>query len=81
MEIPTDQIYDSLRKSAKLPYGWKPDPQSIRKVRVKNLPILNALREHYPGEWRKVYQRGVDGTEVHYFEHRQTGKVWGIKLK
>lgn len=81
MEIPTGQIYDSLRKSAKLPYGWKPDPHSIRKVRVKNLQILNALREHYPGEWRKVYQRGVDGTEVHYFEHRQTGKVWGIKLK
>ena len=81
MEIPTGQIYDSLQKSAKLPYGWKPDPQGIRKVRVKNLQILNALREHYPGEWRKVYQRGIDGTEVHYFEHRQTGKVWDIKLK
>ena len=51
MEIPADQIYDSLRKSAKLPYGWKPDPQGIRKVRVKNLQILNALREHCPGEW------------------------------
>jgi hypothetical protein len=28
-----------------------------------------------------VYQRGVDGTEIHYFEHRRTGKVWGIKIK
>ena len=33
------------------------------------------------GEWRKVYRRGRDGTEIHYFEHRRTGKVWGIKVK
>ena len=81
MDIAPSEIYDSLRKSGKLPYGWKPASQGVRKVSVKNLDILNALREHYLGEWRKVYQRGVDGTEVHYFEHRRTGKVWGVKVK
>jgi hypothetical protein len=50
-------------------------------VKVKNPYILSALREHYLGEWRKVYQRGVDGTEIHYFEHRRTAKVWGVKVK
>ncbi len=60
---------------------WRPARQGIRKVSVKNVQILIALREHYPGEWRKVYQRGIDGTEIHYFEHRGTGKVWGVKVK
>ena len=69
MEIPADEIYGSLRKSGQLPYGWKPARQGVRKVSIKNLQVLEALREHYPGEWRKVYQRGVDG------------KVWGIKVK
>lgn len=43
--------------------------------------LLRALRAHHPGTWRKVYRRGRDGTEIHYFEHRRTGKVWGIKVK
>ncbi len=49
-----------------LSYDSRPDP---------------ILRAHYSGEWRKVYRRGRDGTELHYFEHRRTGKVWGIKVK
>jgi hypothetical protein len=81
MKIAADEIYDSLQKSSKIPYGWKPARQGLRKVGIKNQQILSALREHYPGEWRKVYQRGVDGTEIHYFEHRRTGKVWSVKVK
>lgn len=81
MKIAADEIYDSLQKSSKIPYGWKPVRQGLRKVRIKNQQILSALRAHYPGEWRKVYQRGVDGTEIHYFEHRRTGKVWSVKVK
>ncbi len=50
-------------------------------MKVKNEQILAALRVHNPGAWRKVYRRGRDGTEIHYFEHRRTGKVWGIKVK
>lgn len=81
MKIAANEIFDSLSKSSKLPYGWKPARQGTRKVKIKNLPILDALRVQYPGEWRKVYQRGVDGTEIHYFEYRRTGKVWGVKVK
>ena len=81
MKIPASAIFDSLQKSGKIPYGWKAARQGIRKVRVKNLSILNALREHYSGEWSKVYHPGLDGTEMHYFEHGRTGKVWGVKVK
>jgi hypothetical protein len=81
MKIAANEIFDSLQKSGKIPYGWKHARQGTRKVQIKNLAILNALREHYPGEWRKVYQRGTDGTEIHYFEHGRTGKVWGVKVK
>ncbi|HXG19541.1 MAG TPA: hypothetical protein VNN62_10775 [Methylomirabilota bacterium] len=81
MKIPASEIAESLHKSGKLPYGWKPARQGLRKVKVKNLQILDALREHLPGEWRKVYHRGQDGTEIHYFEHEHTGKVWGVKVK
>jgi len=81
MKVSADEIYDSLSESGKVPRGWKPLRGAVRKVRVKNEQILAALRAHYPGEWRKVYQRGRDGTEIHYFEHRRTRKVWGIKVK
>lgn len=81
MKVSATEIFDSLQKSGKIPYGWKRARQGTRKVQIKNLIILNALREHLPGEWRKVYQRGTDGTEIHYFEHRPTGKVWSVKVK
>jgi hypothetical protein len=63
MKISADEIHDSLERSGKVPHGWKPMPGRIRKVRVKNHLILDALRAHYPGEWRKIYRRGRDGTE------------------
>ncbi|MBI3756850.1 MAG: hypothetical protein HY267_02630 [Deltaproteobacteria bacterium] len=81
MTIAASEIFDSLQKSGKVPYGWKPARQGLRKVGIKNLTILTALREHYPGEWRKVYQQGQDGTEIHYFEHERTRKVWSVKVK
>ncbi len=81
MKIAAEQIFASLRESGKVPYGWKPSRHGIRKVRINNEEILSALRENYPGEWRKVYRQGTDGTELHYFEHGPTGKVWGVKVK
>jgi hypothetical protein len=55
MKIAANEFFDSLQKSGKIPYGWKRARQGTRKVKIKNLVILNALREHHPGEWRKVY--------------------------
>jgi hypothetical protein len=81
MRIPADEIHDSIQQSGKIPSGWKAARQGTRKVQIKNLQILSALREHYQGEWRKVYRRGADGTEIHYFEHKRTRKVLGVKVK
>jgi len=38
------------------------------------------LRATIPGKWTKVYLRGVDGSEVHYFAHA-SGKVFNVKHK
>ena len=81
MKIVVEQIFSSLRESGKIPHGWKPARHGIRRVKIKNLEILRALREHEAGEWRKVYQRGIEGTEIHYFEHSRTKKVWGVTVK
>jgi hypothetical protein len=81
MKISKNEIFDSLERSGRLPPGWKALPGGVEKVAIRNRRVLEALREHYPGEWRKVYRHGRDGTEIHYFEHRTTGKVWGVKVK
>ena len=81
MQILPEEFYDSIEQSGKIPPGWRPARGGIRKVKVKNQVILDALRLHYPGDWRKVYRPGRDGTEIHYFEHRRTGIVWGVKIK
>ena len=54
MKIATGQIFVSLHESGRVPYGWKPVRNSTRKVKIKNVEILAALREHCPGGWKKV---------------------------
>jgi seryl-tRNA synthetase len=39
-----------------------------------------VLREAIPGTWLKVYRRGVDGSEVHFFQHA-SGAVALVKMK
>jgi hypothetical protein len=81
MKISIDEIYDSLEQSGKIPHGWKPARGGVRKVKVKNEQILAALRVHYLGEWRKVYRRGRDGTEIHISNTDALEKSGGIKVK
>ncbi len=65
MKILPEEFYDSIEQSGQIPPGWKP-ARGLRKVKVKNQVVLAALRLHYPGEWRKIYRPGRDGTEIHY---------------
>ena len=55
-------------------------PGAVLKVPVKNRQLLIYLRGILPGRWRKVYRKGQDGSEVHYFEH-ESGQVAGVKHK
>jgi hypothetical protein len=52
----------------------------MAKVPVKNRQLLRALQEAIPGPWVKVYRKGADGSEVHYFQHA-SGAVAGVKHK
>jgi hypothetical protein len=52
----------------------------VIKARVKDRNVLRALREAMPGEWVKVYRKGVDGSEVHYFQHA-SGAVAAVRMK
>ena len=76
------RLYKSWRESENVPDGWRAaePPGAVRNVRVKNPEVLLALRQALPGYWVKVYRRGVDGSEVHYFKH-ESGAVALVKWK
>lgn len=75
-------LLDSWRESPNVPDAWVPadPPGAIVKVPIKNSQVLAVLRAELPGRWRKIYHRGADGTEVHYFQH-ESGKVAFVKHK
>ena len=75
-------LLDSWRDSSAVPTGWLPakPPGAVVKVPVKNSQVLQELRRLLPGRWMKIYRKGRDGTEVHYFEHN-SGKVAFVKHK
>ncbi len=75
---PIRELFESLSASGKVPAGWQ--PATTHKVKVKNRALLAELRKLKHGEWKKVYSSGVDGTEIHYFEH-QSGVVFNVKTK
>lgn len=79
MEISADAIYDSLEQSGKIPHGWRPARGGVRKVKVKNPQMLTALRARHSGEWRKVYRRGRDGTEIHYLNTGELVRFGGSR--
>jgi hypothetical protein len=65
------RLWKSWRESPDTPAGWLPakPPNAVVKVRVKNAELMRILRDQLPGAWYKVYRKGRDGTELHYFEH------------
>ena len=74
------ELYRSWRESPKVPLGWKPKsaPRHRLKLTVKNRELLALLRSHRPGRWHKIYHYGIDGSEIHYFEH-QSGVVFDVE--
>ncbi|MBI4604779.1 MAG: hypothetical protein HY721_22685 [Planctomycetes bacterium] len=76
------ELYDSWRDSPQVPPDWEPaaPPGAVVKVRLRNLRLLRALRQVLPGSWVKVYRRGRDGSEMHYFQHA-SGAVFNVKHK
>jgi len=52
----------------------------VAKAPVKDRGLLRALRQALPGTWLKVYRIGIDGSEVHYFQHA-SGAVALVKRK
>ena len=75
-------LLNSWRESPDVPEGWVPaePPGAVVKVAVKNSQVLAVLRAEIPGKWCKVYHRGKDGSEIHYFQHA-SGKVAFVKHK
>jgi hypothetical protein len=74
------RLLNSWRESPEVPASWRPvrPPGAIVKVNVKNKEVLSLLRRALPGRWQKVYHKGSDGSEVHYFQH-VSGKVAFVK--
>ena len=76
------RVLQSWRQSSDVPTGWRPagPPGSLVKDPVKDRQVLRALREAIPGPWAKVYRKGADGSEIHYFQHA-SGAVALVKYK
>lgn len=73
-------LLNSFRDSPKVPLGWRPrrQPGATVKVSIHNQRLLAFLRGRLPGEWMKVYHYGIDGSEVHYCQHK-SGKVFDVE--
>ena len=75
---PIKEVFESIEKSGKVPQGWKALRGSTTKVNINDKGLLDSLRKVLPGQWKKVYKKGIDGSEIHYFEHA-SGKVFNVK--
>ena len=75
------ELFDGWQDAPTVPEDWKPlpPPGAVSKEPMTNRRLLRILREHLPGRWRKVYRKGIDGSELHYFEH-DSGRVFNVKL-
>jgi hypothetical protein len=73
-------IYSSIRASGVIPSGWKIAQNGLQKVKIGNQALLKQLQSAKPGKWVKVYAKGVDGTEYHWFQH-ESGAVFNVKRK
>ncbi len=72
------KTYKSIWDSGQVPVDWQ--SAHIEKVTIKNRLLLAELRKIKAGKWKKVYNIGIDGPEIHYFEH-ETGEVFNVKIK
>jgi len=73
-------LYPSWRDAPQTPPGWKParPPGHRLKAAVHHAELKKMLQAALPGRWSKVYHKGADGTELHYFEH-ESGRVFNVK--
>jgi len=71
-------LYPNVLASGSVPANWKPIKGATLKYPVRNLEVLNYLRQLPPGKWQKVIKQGNIGA-VHYFEH-ESGQVAGVKF-
>lgn len=79
--IDADRFYHSLDDVAFLPRRWAQLTKSIAHPRTNNLDKVAQLKNHFGGEWRKVYRYLRDGREIHYFEDAQSGAIYDPKWK
>lgn len=71
-------LYPNVLASGSVPTTWRPKKGGTLKYPVRNLEVLDYLRQLLQGKWQKVIKQGNIG-EVHYFEH-ESGQVAGVKF-
>ena len=76
------RLLKSWTESDAAPDGWRSadPPGAIEKHPVKDTKVRALLKALLPGTWKKVYHKGLDGSELHYFQH-ESGAVAGVKHK
>lgn len=77
-------VYKSIKDAPEYPQGFSAAKNGTVKHNIKNLELLDQLREIEPGAWDKVYKDGVNASgrkiSIHYFQS-QSGQVFNVKVK
>ncbi|MDO4477348.1 MAG: hypothetical protein Q4B93_05285 [Clostridia bacterium] len=78
------QIFNSIKESPNFPDGFKSRINGKTCNKVKNMDLLEKLRNVESGKWQKVYKDGYDKfgnkISIHYFRS-DSGKVFNVKIK
>ena len=78
------QIFNSIKESPNFPNGFKPRINGTTCNKVKNMDLLEKLRNVESGKWQKIYKDGYDKfgnkISIHYFKS-DSGKVFNVKVK
>ena len=78
------QIFNSIRESPNFPDGFRSRINGKVCNKVKNMDLLEKLRNIESGKWQKVYKDGYDKfgnkVSIHYFKS-DSGKVFNVKIK
>ena len=78
------QIFNSIKESPNFPDGFKSRINGKTCNKVKNMDLLEKLRNVESGKWQKVYKDGYDKfgnkISIHYFKS-DSGKVFNVKIK
>ena len=83
-KILLSHVYSGIKQAPNYPVGFRLAQDGLKKVTIRNKPLLAKLREIELGNWKKVYQDGYDryGSKISiHYDQSESGKVFDVEVK